>query len=64
MNDLEFAELEFLIEDKMNELDALQEVYRRETGKNFTRELKLNYMDNPNFERETDRPIWARAGGK
>ena len=61
MDDREFAELEFLIEDKMNELDALKEVYRRETGKNFTRELKLNYVDNPCFEREiTDGPIWQR----
>ena len=63
MNDIEFRELEMLIEDKMNELDALQEIYRRETGKHFVRELKLNYMDNPHYEREVqNRPIWARRG--
>ena len=63
MNDKEFSELEFLIEDKLNELDSLQEIYRRETGRHFVRELKLNYMDNPCFEREVqNRPIWARRG--
>jgi hypothetical protein len=45
----------------MFELEHLQEVYRRETGREFVREIKLS----PDWEREiTNRPIWARYGGK
>jgi hypothetical protein len=64
MDEKEFQELELLITDKMDELDALQEVYRRESGQRFVRGLRLNYVDNPLFERETtNRPVWARYGG-
>ena len=61
MTENEFAELKALISRKMFELEHLQEVYRRETGKEFVREIKLS----PDWEREiTNRPIWARYGGK
>jgi len=64
MDEIEFRELELLLTDKMDEIDALQEVYRRESGRRFVRELRLNYVDNPVFEREGPGPIWARRGGK
>jgi len=57
MDEIEFRELELLLTDKMDEIDALQEVYRRESGRRFTREIKLS----PNWEREiTNKPLWAR----
>jgi len=60
MTENEFNELKALIARKLFELEHLQEVYRRETGKEFVREIELS----PNWERETtNRPIWARAGG-
>ena len=59
MTENEFKELKALIGRKMFELEHLQEVYRRETGKEYVREIKLS----PDWE-TTTRPIWARAGGK
>jgi len=60
MDKKQFRELEILLAEKMSEVDALQEIYRRESGKRFTKEIKLS----PNYEREiTNRPVWARYGG-
>ena len=61
MDRKEFRELENLLAEKMAEVDALQEIYRRETHRRFTREIKLCPDD---WDREiTNRPIWQRYGG-
>ena len=63
MTDEEYRELCDIIERKMFELDHLQEIHRRETGRGFVRGIKL--YDEPHIEREVQiRPIWARAGGE
>ena len=51
MTDTEFELLKLNIEATMNELDDLQRIYNKETGRDFVRPLRLRKLDTTEIER-------------